>query len=307
MTPDISVVMGVYNGAASLAATVDSILSQQDVSLEFVIVNDGSTDQTPQILEEYAGRDSRVTLLKQENQGLTMALINGCAAAKGRYIARQDAGDTSLTGRLSKQLEVLSSNTDASFISCGTRFIGPEREPLYEVLPGSSDLTQPLLTLSLDKIEGPSMHGCTMFPREKYQQVGGYRASFHFAQDLDLWIRMAECGRHIAIKEILYEARITVGAISSRYRKEQVESARIILESAQRRRNELSDDDLLQKASAIKPDAKTKVGRLERANALYFIGACLRESHSPRAPRYFQRALLAYPLHLRSALRLLMG
>lgn len=307
VTPDISVVMGVHNGAASLRETVDSILSQQGVSLEFIIVNDGSTDQTPQILEEYGRRDSRVKLIKQENEGLTRALINGCAAAKGRYIARQDAGDISLTDRLVKQLRVLSSHPDASFISCGTRFVGPEREPLYEVVPDSSDLTPSLLTLSLDNIKGPSMHGCTMFLRQKYLQVGGYRGSFFFAQDLDLWIRMAERGRHIAIQEILYEAGITVGAISSRYRKEQVETARLILESARLRRKGLTDEnDLLRKASAIRPGVK-RSGRLERANTLYFIGACLRQSQSPNAPHYFQRALRTYPLHVRSALRLLMG
>jgi len=307
VAPDISVVMGVYNGDARLPETIDSILSQQGVSLEFIIVNDGSSDRTPEILEEYAQRDARVKLIQQENQGLTKALINGCAAATGQYIARQDAGDISLPGRLSMQLQSLSSDSHASFISCGTRFVGPEREPLYEVVPDGADLTEPLLSLDMHKIKGPSMHGCTMFPREKYEQVGGYRAAFFFAQDVDLWIRLAEKGRHIGIQDVLYQAAITVGAISSRYRREQVETARVILESARRRRNGFSDHDLLQEARTIRPNANGKLGRLERANALYFVGACLRESHSPKALYYFRLALRTYPLHLRAAVRLLMG
>lgn len=307
LAPDISVVMSVYNGALRLAETMDGILSQQGVSLEFIIVNDGSTDQTRDILEDYAGRDSRVKLIQQENQGLTRALITGCATAEGRYIARQDAGDVSLPGRLSKQLHALSSDAHASFISCGTRFVGPEREQLYEVVPAASDLTEPLLALSLDRIKGPSMHGCTMFPREKYEEVGGYRAPFYFAQDLDLWVRMAESGRHITLHDVLYEASFTIGSISSRYRSHQIHTTRLILESARRRRTGVNDKDVLREVSKIRPDIQQEFGRHGRANAMYFIGACLRQSRSPQATHYFRRALQTYPLHLRAAVRLLLG
>jgi glycosyltransferase involved in cell wall biosynthesis len=306
-TPDISVVMGVYNGGSRLSETMDSILSQDGVSLEFVIVNDGSTDETPQILDEYARRDSRVKILHRKNQGLTKSLIEGCAVARGKYIARQDAGDVSLPGRLRKHLDEISSHPDASTVSGGTRFFGPEHEQLYEVVPATSDLTAPLLELELDKIKGPSMHGCTMFPKQKYDQVGGYRASFYFAQDLDLWIRLAELGKHRAIQDVVYEASLTIGAISSCYRKQQLETTRLILESARLRRENKSDNEVLQKAGRIRSRGNRTIGRLERANALYFIGACLRQRRSPHAPHYFQRAFLTHPLHLKSALRLLTG
>src|SRR5919197_1200716 len=103
-SPEVSVVMSVYNGAANLRETIDSILNQEGVSLEFIIVNDGSTDESPRILAEYAERDLRINIIRQENQGLTRALIRGCAAAQGTYIARQDTGDISLPGRLIQQL-----------------------------------------------------------------------------------------------------------------------------------------------------------------------------------------------------------
>src|SRR5260370_42050748 len=130
--PEVSVVMGVFNAGSRLRATVDSILSQKDVFLEFVIVDDGSTDQTLQILEEYARRDSRVKLMHQENQGLTKSLINGCALAKGTYIARQDAGDISLPNRLLEQLAFIKRHPNASFASCGTLYEAPSGEYLYE-------------------------------------------------------------------------------------------------------------------------------------------------------------------------------
>ena len=305
--PEISVVMSVYNAGSCLRETMESILSQEDVSLEFIVVNDGSTDQTSDILVDYAGSDSRVRILNRENQGLTKSLIEGCAAARGKYIARQDAGDVSLAGRLRKQLDEIGAHADAVAVSGGTRFLGPESEQLYEVVPATSDLTTRLLELELDRIEGPSMHGCTMFSREKYEQVGGYRSAFYFAQDLDLWIRLAEIGKHVATHDVVYEASLTIGAISSRYRKQQVETARLILESARLRRNSLSDGEVLRQAATIRANRNKRPGRFERANALYFIGACLRQRSSPNATHYFQRAFLTYPLHLKSALRLMTG
>ena len=77
----VSVVMSVYNGAATLRNSVESILAQQEVELEFVIVDDGSTDASAEMLEEFARADRRIRVIHQRNQGLTRSLIVGCAAA----------------------------------------------------------------------------------------------------------------------------------------------------------------------------------------------------------------------------------
>ena len=99
--PLISVVMSVFNDARHIAATLDSVLSQEDADLEFIVIDDGSTDETGQILDGYAVRDPRLRVVHQENSGLTCSLIRGCALARGKYIARQDGGgDVSLPGRL---------------------------------------------------------------------------------------------------------------------------------------------------------------------------------------------------------------
>ena len=77
---EISVVMSVYNGASSFAVTMNSILSQEGVKFEFIVVNDGSTDNSGEILDDYARCDDRVRVIHQGNTGLTRALIRGCAA-----------------------------------------------------------------------------------------------------------------------------------------------------------------------------------------------------------------------------------
>ncbi len=307
VSPDISVVMSVYNGASELRGSVESILSQEGVDLELIVVNDGSTDDSGNILQEYSITDQRVRIINQENQGLTRALIVGCAAARGEYIARQDAGDISLPGRLIKQLNAISENPDSAFVSCGTRFVGPKGEYLYDVNQEKAEATSNLLTLNPDQIRGPSSHPSTLFSRSLYERVGGYRSAFYFAQDLDLWIRLAEHGRHVVIPEILYETSVTVESISGLFRKEQVALTTIMLEGAALRRNGLSEQQILNQAESIRPIVRRPSGRVVRARAFYFIGSCLKRRNNPQAAYYFRQALKSYPFHLKSAVRLLVG
>lgn len=303
--PDVSVVMSVYNGATYLRETIDSILNQEGVLLEFIIVDDGSTDDTPRILSQYASNDSRVKIIYQKNQGLTRALIRGCAAAKGKYIARQDAGDVSLPGRLIKQLNCIAVSQNAAFVSCGTRFVGPAGELLYEVNQDISSATNHLLTLDTAKLKGPSSHPSTLFLRSLYESVGGYREAFYFAQDIDLWVRLVERGRHIVIPETLYQASVTVGALSGLYRKEQIKLTKLIVESAKLRRNGCFDQDILSQAASIRPVNRRNKSWVTRAKALYFIGSCLQRRNDHQSSYYFRQALKSYPFHLKSAIRLL--
>jgi glycosyltransferase involved in cell wall biosynthesis len=305
--PDISVVMSVYNDAAELRRSVDSILSQEGVNLELIVIDDGSTDHSATILQEYAGKDERVRVINQENKGLTRALSVGCAAARGEFIARQDAGDISLPGRLTKQLDLIRQNPDSAFVSCGTRFVGPKGEHLYEVSRATGDATAHLLTLNEHEIRGPSSHPSTLFSRRLYERAGGYRSAFYFAQDLDLWIRLAELGKHVVISEVLYEASVTVESISGSHRKEQVALTAIILEGARLRRQGLSEQQILDQAESVKPYGNESSGRIVRARAFYFIGSCLMRRKNPQAAYYFRQALKACPFHVKSALRLLVG
>jgi hypothetical protein len=140
-----------------------------------------------------------------------------------------------------------------------------------------------------------------------YEEVGGYRPEFYFAQDLDLWLRLAERGQHIVIPEILYQATVGITSISGLFRSEQVETARLILECGRLRREGRSEATALEAARRIRPSKRRRNERRGRARALYFIGVCLKRRHNPRAQDYFRRALRTYPLHLKSAARLLFG
>lgn len=305
--PDISIVMSVYNGARYLHQTIASILDQEDVNIELIVVNDGSTDETNSLLRTFKKKDRRIKLISQNNQGLTRALIKGCEQAQGEYIARHDAGDISAKNRLIKELKMIKGHPDTTIVSCGTRFMTLDKDYLYEVIPAPHSASSCLLTLDLKKIRGPSHHGSTLFSKKIYKQVGGYRKAFYFAQDLDLWIRLIEHGKHIILPEILYHAVVTDQSISGQYRREQIQLACYALECAKLRRQGLDESGVLEKAGRIQKPFIRRRTAFDQARALYFIGKCLKKNCNSKAKKYFQQAFFSFPFHLKSGIHWLIS
>ena len=201
----VSVVMSVYNGAKYLRESVESVLSQEGVAFEFIIVNDGSTDDSGIILAEYAARDDRIRIIEQENTGLTRALIRGCDEAQGKYIARQDADDISMPNRLLQLQNLISSDEKIFFVSSWGQHIGPNGE-IFGTIERPNDPEEATKRMLADKM-GPPAHGSVMFRKDAYELVGGYRSIFYFAQDSDLWLRLAQKGKIAYVPEILYRYR----------------------------------------------------------------------------------------------------
>jgi glycosyltransferase involved in cell wall biosynthesis len=305
--PDVSVVMSVFNGAEALPATLDSVLRQQDCDFEFVVVNDGSADGSGALLDEWAARDSRVRVIHQSNTGLTRALVRGCGAATGEFIARQDCGDVSLPGRLARQRNYLRANADVVLIASAVRYVGPADEPLFEIARVGMDLHEGLGATDVQRIKGPPHHGATMFRKSAYVTAGGYRPAFVVAQDLDLWLRLRELGRCVGEPELGYQARLEPGSISARRRSDQFRLAELAIRSAERRQNGQDDVDLVNSFSSPASHVRNQNPRLERAKFFYFIGSCLRRTDPAASRHYFWLAFREYPLHVRGWLRLAIG
>jgi glycosyltransferase involved in cell wall biosynthesis len=296
--------MSVYNSTDTLDRTLDSILLQQDVDLEFIVVNDGSTDSSGEVLDRRAKLDSRLVLLHQENTGLTIALRRGCAQARGHYIARQDAGgDVSMPGRLRRQVERLDSSPGAVMASCGTRFVDSDERRLFDVVQSDAELERGLSTLRLPGLRGPSHHGSTMFARQAYEKVGGYRPGYAVAQDVDLWLRMFEVGACLTLPDVLYQARVAPGSISSRLRNRQVVFAMVAIEGARSRRQGKGEPPFpLSSSSWAHVDQHASLH--EEANMHYFVGSCLLRHDHCEARRHFWLTLKQRPLHLKAWVRL---
>lgn len=303
--PEISVVMAVHNGAIHIAQTLDSIVAQQGADFELIVVDDGSTDATAELLNEYARGNPRVRVIRQEQSGLTRALIAGCAAANGALIARHDAGDISKPTRLATQKRVFDRHADVVLVSCWTHYIGPEEEPMY-VHKGNGRAMEPMPMLSPagEVLDGPGSHGSVMFRADAYRRAGGYRAEFYFGQDWDLWYRMAAIGKFQMVPEALYILRVTPDSISSQNREEQQVLAALSKEAALRRAAGGDDSEILQRAARVRPVSRG-ASRKRTAAGLYFIGECLRRNGDRRARKYLRNAVAADPLLLRAWIRLL--
>lgn len=305
--PDVSVVMSVYNGADSLSATLDSVLAQQGCDFEFIVVNDGSSDGAEEILDAYAARDRRLRVIHQSNTGLTRALVTGCAAARGDFIARQDAGDVSLPGRLLSQQMLLRERSDVVLISVACRVLGPRGELLFELCRDGDALGDGLARLDVSHIKGPPHHGTTMFRREAYLRVGGYRPTFVVAQDIDLWLRLAEVGHCWGLKEFGYEAKLEANSISGRRRDEQIRLGRLAVEAAKMRRAGRSDQALLDATIPPVKQPRKPMSRREKAKFFYFIGSCLRHRDAATARSYFWESVKTDPLFLKALVRSALG
>lgn len=298
-------VMAVFNGESVLVETLESVLAQEGVDFEFVVVNDGSTDGTSSILDKYSANDGRLKVINQTNVGLTRSLIRGCAEASGEFIARQDAGDVSLQGRLRTEYDALNGNPGAALVSCGTRFVGPDGETIREVVLSEKEANFGLRGRNLAEMCGPSSHGSTMFRRAVYDKVGGYRWQFGVAQDLDLWTRLIEQGEHITVPEILCTARLTPDGISNTKRKLQLDAAAVILECIERRKCGRDDEDLLGKLHGLDIANRNGSLRIQSARFFYFLGSSVAAENQNKARAYFLKSLRNNPLHIKAAFRYL--
>ena len=305
--PDVSVVMSVYNGAASLPATLDSVLAQEGCDFEFIVVDDGSSDGAERILDVYAARDSRLRVIHQANTGLTRALVAGCAAARGDFIARQDAGDVSLPGRLRLQQTLLRERTDVVLVCSACRVLGPRGELLFELSREGDGFSKGLSRLDINHIKGPPHHGTTMFRREAYLRVGGYRPTFVVAQDIDLWLRLAEIGHCWGLKEVGYEATLEANSISGRRRDEQIRLGALAVEAAKVRRAGGNDQALLDATIPPVKQPRKPMSKREKAKFLYFIGSCLRDRDVASARSYFRESVKTDPLFLKALFRSAFG
>lgn len=214
--PKISVLMPVYNGERYLCEAVESILGQTFMDYEFIIIEDGSTDSTWEILTEY--RDPRIRLVKNNhNMGVTRSLNNGLRLAKGEYIARMDADDVSLPERFEKQVEYMEAHPEIGVLGTWIEYIDENGVPLGEWrMP-----TSPVL-IGWSLFFGTCLiHPSVMMRRNVIEQVGFYRLEPLYAEDYDLWVRLSTVTRIANIPEILLRRRVVKDGVCSRHSQSQ--------------------------------------------------------------------------------------
>ena len=279
--PNVSVVMSVFNGERFVRQAVDSILAQTLTSFEFVVVDDGSTDTTAEILESYS--DPRLRLITQERTGLIASLNRAIDGASGEYIARMDADDISLPQRLELQLERLEGNP-------GVALLGTQVEEIDEAGDTIRRHHYPTDSAAVAKalLRGATAicHGAVIFRRACFERVGGYRQPFEHAEDYDLWLRMTESYDVENLPQVLYRKRLSLSSVSFANFFAQQRGAGYALECARCRRAGLPEPD--------RPSSPPHPSPQETADYYWHLGLAYADlGHLQKARDHFRSALAA--------------
>ena len=197
--PVVSILMPVRNEGRFLATALRSLAAQTLKEWELVVVDDGSSDDTPLILAEAAACDRRIRVLESGGQGLVPALNIGLAACRAPLVARMDGDDVSHPERLAAQASFLAAHRSVGLVACSFRHF--PRQDVGSGMLGYERWQNRLLTheaIMADLfVESPFVHPSVMYRRQEVEGVGGYR-DMGWPEDYDLWLRLAAAGTRFA-------------------------------------------------------------------------------------------------------------
>ena len=201
--PMITVLMAVYNGEKFLKEAMESILNQTYKDFEFLIINDGSTDKSVEIIESF--NDPRIRLVHNEkNLKLIASLNKGISLARGKYIARMDCDDISMPERFEKEVEFLENHSDYGMVGTCYNIIDAQGKVQRNVsYPSNPDLIKLFLSLTC-----PLVHGSVMIRAELLKKNLYGSTDFSAVEDYELWTRIAEKSKIYNIPEHLFRYRI---------------------------------------------------------------------------------------------------
>ncbi len=205
-SPLVSIVVPVYNGAPYLRKAIDSILQQDYPNIELIAVDDGSTDETPDILESYG---ERIRLVRQKNAGQSVALNTGWSMSAGSVLGYLSADDVLYPSAVRRSVEFLQEHPEMDATYCD-----------YELISPSSDVTgQVRMELNfaamLERLQIPMGPGA-FFRKAIYAKVGGWNVDYYQSPDVDFWLRVASSGNVGHIDELLAGFRMHPGSTSFR-------------------------------------------------------------------------------------------
>jgi glycosyltransferase involved in cell wall biosynthesis len=202
--PAVTVLMPVYNSERYVARAVKSILDQTFRDFEFLVINDGSTDGSIDIIREFD--DPRIRVIGTENQGVAAALHLGMEEAKGAYIARMDADDESLPNRLEIEKRCLDEHPEIAVVHGSVEYIDAEGVSIFlERDEGHSNI----ITKWLLNWKNVPIHSTVMMRASILKEHGlNYRIEMNRAEDFDLWNRIARVGDFMYLPDVLIRYRI---------------------------------------------------------------------------------------------------
>lgn len=205
-SPEISVLMPVFNAAQYLEHAVRSILRQSFANFELIAVDDGSTDGSKRILDRLAAEDSRVRVISRPNTGIVGALNDAVKAARAEFLARMDADDEAHPDRFARQIARLRAEPELVALGSSVVFMDAEGN---SVQPCPRALTHAEIERDLLLGDGGALiHPAIMLRATAVQALSGYRTQSQYLEDFDLYLRLAQIGKLANLPEPLLRYRI---------------------------------------------------------------------------------------------------
>lgn len=297
----ISVLMTVYNGERWLAEAIQSVLNQTYTAFEFLIVDDGSTDATPDILKRAAARDDRIRLFTHANMGVSRSVNRVLPHARNEWIARFDADDLMLPDRLERQMAFLRENPDVAVTSSFATYIDAKGNPVGHYTNPLTSREEVNAWLESGRVIHFIQSGAIV-RKDVIEKVGGYRPEFNVTEDTDLWNRIAEAGYPVLVQpEILMQVRVHERSLTRSSMMLQVRQFRWLEDGARRRRAgepEISFEQYMEHERQASLVHRLNVSRRDHGQVL-FKHAALSHSRGATGTMLVQLAasIMLYPTH----------
>jgi glycosyltransferase involved in cell wall biosynthesis len=232
--PAVSVVMPVYNTERYLAAALKSVLAQSFEDFEFIILDDGSTDSSVHIVQEFAENDDRIRFFPLEHRGYVSLLRRGLNHCRGEFVARMDSDDISMPDRFEKQVEYLRANADCVAIGSQIVIIDPYGSRVEK--PQHKACHEEIEKELLNGVGWAMVHPAVMMRRDALVKVGGYREDLMVSEDLDLFLRLAEVGKVANLPDVLLQYRQHLQSVNyTKYEQQKAVKRQIVGDAFKRR------------------------------------------------------------------------
>lgn len=286
----ITVLMPAWNAGHYIAEAISSVLSQLFKDFELLIINDGSTDNTKDIIHQF--KDERIRLINTEHQGIAAALNRGLYEARGDFIARFDADDLCFPARLQKQIDFLEEHNDYVLVGCDAEYISESGEHLFDFNCREHSHKEIVHRM---RDHCPFIHSGVMYRKTPVIQAGGYCMDAHNFEDHLLWTQLSAYGKYCNLPEKLIKVRFNPqsATIDEKWRGRRFRSMKkkII------RRGYITQDEGRQILDIIRNQDMQKI----KQGAYYALCGkkFLLNNHQPaKARTHFIKAIRSHPLRL---------
>jgi len=281
-----SVILPIYNGEAYLKQAIDSVLNQTFKDFELLLLNDGSTDSSEEIIDVYLKKDKRCKKFSWQNQGLIKTLNTGIEKAQGEIIFRMDADDICHPERFEKQFQYLESHPDCVALGSRVLLIDEDGMPI-KVFSVPIDHEE----IDRENFRGGGaaiVHPSVVMRKDALINTGGYRDKYIHAEDIDLFLRLAEQGTIKNLSDILLEYRQHSLSIGYAKRNEQINSIRTAIKDTRLRRGIVLKSNIINE-----PLIETDQAQIYRKWAWW----ALQGGNKKTARKYLLKVLYANPFN----------